>query len=304
MDAGKITLSRKELYEQVWAESMVKLAARYGLSDVGLAKICKRNKIPRPSLGYWARKQFGYAVKQEPLPEKEHNLLIEIRANPFKTKPFNPESPILKLVRLEKQPGRKIIVPNKLINPHPLIIKTTEIMNFIEPDHSGKIISPSEDCLDMEIPQRDLPRALLILDSLIKAIEERGYEVLSSDGRTKVKILNAWVRFILKGQSIRTPLEPKNHKLDGYYEFGYNQTELRPDLPGKLRLEIITGYQYNLGRHSWGDTPARRLEDLLNEFMGGLLKAAAAVMESNRHRRQEENEEKFHPYDQETGKDV
>ena len=35
-------LTREELYAQVWAEPMTKLAQRYGLSDRGLAKICTR----------------------------------------------------------------------------------------------------------------------------------------------------------------------------------------------------------------------------------------------------------------------
>lgn len=39
-------LTREELYAQVWAEPMTKLAQRYGLSDRGLAKICTRMGIP------------------------------------------------------------------------------------------------------------------------------------------------------------------------------------------------------------------------------------------------------------------
>ena len=51
-------LTREELYAQVWAEPMTKLAQRYGLSDRGLAKICTRTGIPVPGRGYWA----GYKV--------------------------------------------------------------------------------------------------------------------------------------------------------------------------------------------------------------------------------------------------
>ncbi len=38
---------RHELYEQVWTLPMSRLAKQYGLSDVGLAKICKRHNIVR-----------------------------------------------------------------------------------------------------------------------------------------------------------------------------------------------------------------------------------------------------------------
>lgn len=48
------SLTRQELYEKVWTVSMRKLAAEYGLSDVGLAKTCERHEIPRPPVRYWA----------------------------------------------------------------------------------------------------------------------------------------------------------------------------------------------------------------------------------------------------------
>ena len=53
-----ITLKREELYQLVWAEPITTLAKQYGLSDVGLAKVCKRHKIPKPERGYWAKYEF------------------------------------------------------------------------------------------------------------------------------------------------------------------------------------------------------------------------------------------------------
>ena len=50
-----VTLTREELYELVWSEPMWTLAQRFGLSDVGLAKTCRRFRIPVPSRGYWLR---------------------------------------------------------------------------------------------------------------------------------------------------------------------------------------------------------------------------------------------------------
>jgi len=35
-----VTISREDLYQKVWETPMYKLAAEYGLSDVGLKKIC------------------------------------------------------------------------------------------------------------------------------------------------------------------------------------------------------------------------------------------------------------------------
>ncbi len=38
-------LSRQQLYEQVWSVPASRLATEFGLSDVGLAKLCKRHDI-------------------------------------------------------------------------------------------------------------------------------------------------------------------------------------------------------------------------------------------------------------------
>jgi hypothetical protein len=51
-----IQLNREELYEQVWSIPMIQLAKQYQISDVGLAKICKKLKIPVPGRGYRATK--------------------------------------------------------------------------------------------------------------------------------------------------------------------------------------------------------------------------------------------------------
>jgi hypothetical protein len=55
-------LTRKELYDLVWSEPMTKLAERFGISSVALAKNCRKMQIPVPPRGYWARKAAGRSV--------------------------------------------------------------------------------------------------------------------------------------------------------------------------------------------------------------------------------------------------
>lgn len=52
-------LTRQELYNKVWSIPMIKLSKKLGISDKGLAKVCKRYNIPTPYLGYWAKIQNG-----------------------------------------------------------------------------------------------------------------------------------------------------------------------------------------------------------------------------------------------------
>ena len=59
MASHPIRLTRKELFDKVWSQPVQTLSKEYGISDVGLKKICKRRDIPTPGLGYWARWRTG-----------------------------------------------------------------------------------------------------------------------------------------------------------------------------------------------------------------------------------------------------
>jgi hypothetical protein len=62
--------TRREFYDLVWSQPMRTIAAGFGISDVALAKHCKKANIPVPERGYWARKQAGKAVVQVALPPR------------------------------------------------------------------------------------------------------------------------------------------------------------------------------------------------------------------------------------------
>jgi hypothetical protein len=60
---------REELYERVWTVPIRKLAKQYGISDVALAKSCRKLSIPLPGRGYWAKKKANRPVcPRPPLP--------------------------------------------------------------------------------------------------------------------------------------------------------------------------------------------------------------------------------------------
>ena len=83
---------RDSLYEEVWATPMAKLAKKYGISDVGLAKVCRKLAIPLPRRGYWAKKEAGQAVEKLPLPVQKEPVRL------YKPTPRSegPNSPCLK----------------------------------------------------------------------------------------------------------------------------------------------------------------------------------------------------------------
>ena len=52
-------LTREELYDLVWSRPVQRAAEQFAISDVALAKLCRRRQVPLPPRGYWARKQAG-----------------------------------------------------------------------------------------------------------------------------------------------------------------------------------------------------------------------------------------------------
>jgi hypothetical protein len=92
----RISISREELYEKVWTTPMQKLAPRFGLSDVGLAKLCRRHQIPVPGRGYWARLQVGQKPKRAVLPNAVVNRIeiVPQEKRQAEAMPVMPDRPI------------------------------------------------------------------------------------------------------------------------------------------------------------------------------------------------------------------
>lgn len=276
---GKV-VTRKQLYEQVWSQPVSILAKEYGLSDVGLAKICKKHEIPRPSLGYWARKQYGQTPPVVSLPDPERNPDIEIR--PHDRAVADPGT----LKELEKADLEEPVpVPESLRGAHPLIRTSLEKLEVAELNGQGLIDPPQDECLMVRVSRDSLRRALRILDGLIKALETRGYAVAFTPKRAGAiaKIMGQDVGF-----EIEEALEPKKVEeepgdLQGYYHFRHSSFRRSVSPNGKLKL-LIDGDRYSSGglRRQWSDGKRTRLEDVLGSVLAGMIARAAKLVERER----------------------
>ncbi len=89
---GIIEISRLDLYNEIWETPRTTLCQKYGVSDVALGKICRKNNIPMPCEGYWSRKRVGKFVRQPSLPNQNYAAfqLIEIKSTAFQQYHINP----------------------------------------------------------------------------------------------------------------------------------------------------------------------------------------------------------------------
>ncbi len=277
MDRISTQISRKELYEQVWSVPMWTLARKYGLSDVGLAKICKKNDIPRPPRGYWAKKQSGRKLQTPPLPKSDINRVIEIHGHIGPPSGSPPKRISLKKIYPKEILKNDIFVPDDLKNPHPLVARAMEFLEGAGVDRNGLVQPPNKQCLDILVSPESLPRALRIWDSLIKALNEYGFEVSLAKGVTEVSVNGVAVGLAMSEQLVRKWREPRDHDLDGhYYQFGYNQYADHSQPSGNLCLSIqdLEGSGW---RKNWRDVGTRRLENILRLVILSILRTAAKV---------------------------
>ncbi len=75
----EVIFRRSELHAQVWAEPMRTVAKKYGISDVALAKRCRRWGIPLPAQGHWNKVAAGKPVKTVPLPPLPRGAVEEVQ---------------------------------------------------------------------------------------------------------------------------------------------------------------------------------------------------------------------------------
>lgn len=89
------TVSRAQLYEDIWSTPAMHLAAKYGVSGSFLARVCDRLRVPRPRPGYWNKLAVGKAPPKPPLPAAEPG--DELEWSPAdKPPPAPPRAPRIK----------------------------------------------------------------------------------------------------------------------------------------------------------------------------------------------------------------
>lgn len=281
-------VQRQILYEQVWAKPMTKLAKEYGISNVALAKICKKLNIPYPWRGYWRRKETGKAVKQLPLPPNsdptKQAVTIHRTIRPESLEPISEDTS--QRITAEQAPEQKIEVPDRLGKTHRLLSEHLTEWRSAKVDEYGAIWSGDIRRLNIRVSPKSLSRALRIMNTLFAALEARGHQVGIQDGFKKslgVRINGQPVEFGLeeKFQRIKRP-DDKSRRPDPW---GYRRYEYVPT--GTLILKI-TQWGVDGLQKTWSDGKTSKLESCLNDVVVGLLKVAEAAKARRLKQEQEE----------------
>jgi hypothetical protein len=293
MTSDAKTLTREELYDHVWSTPMRTLAKTFGLSDVGLAKTCKRMKVPYPGRGYWAKKAAGKGVKKPPLPALPPNISgvpREVRFAPARTNVQEPPptpAPVLEQEDYESHPDNRITVRETLRSPHPLIQHARRVLSASTGTADEIVGSWREQHVDIRVSRGMLNRALRVMDALIKAFERRGWKVwvgTNDDRKTYVGVLGRQVPFGLreKIKKVENP-PPKAVRLRSGEWYTPYQSKYRDTPSDKLALVLRNRWSDSVDE-SWEDSPDLPVEDQLNDFVVAVVARAHYDLEWDRRR--------------------
>ena len=282
IDVTKKPVDRQTLYEEVWADPVVLVAPRYGLSDVGLAKICRSLAIPLPSRGYWAKVKAGKIMKRPPLPKLEGR-----RESPTRLVRL-PENEVVRRVDARKNAARLnkntvvISIPDRAVGLHPLVKAASKrLRRRDEWPLDTKLRSAPSEVLNLSVTRASLDRALHITHFLLTALDEYLVRVeidgLKSETVLEFKDTGVKMTFSLMEQVKRT-----QHEVTKAEEQARKRYFERSQWHSPVSYPIIPRYDYHptglfaieVGRwpsRTWRDTPKTSLEKRLGEVVAGIL---------------------------------
>lgn len=301
MTFSNIKLSRDELYEKVWAQPVSVVAKEYGISDVGLAKMCRRLEVPIPGLGYWAKKQHGKPVEQVPLPPPPADTKLEVTINTYRKVAPDPEQleKATEIIDAEELEANEVTVPDVLTDPHPAVARSLKLLGKAKAGADGLVHVSDAKCLPVTVSPQQLDRALRIMDALLKAFDARGYAVtIGNEDRQELKVVVAdepITCFLCEDlDKVLRPMTAQQKK--DFEKYNWKPRQQYDHSPsGTLALHVNANL-WNGMRRRWSDSARRPLEKGLNSFLAGIVKVAVAVraerLDQERRNREQKDRER------------
>lgn len=156
-------LTRVQLYELVWSTPATKLVKTLGVSDVAIAKRCRRLGVPRPQRGYWAKLESGKACAKPALPPKPPTVEAQFAASA--------NEPIAASTALPKT-GSAL---------HPLASEFLAALEKAPLGYDKQRVHLEERALPKaEISKSQAPRAARTFHALLALVEPRGIAFVKS----------------------------------------------------------------------------------------------------------------------------
>lgn len=279
-------IDRYRLYELAWSEPISRLAERFGYSDVGFSKLCKRLGIPVPKRGYWARVNVGQSLKRPNLPPP-----VAMQAE-FRLAPLSEQD---RLNFVEKR--RQAVTTRRGVAAdsnsqygdrlHPLALAARQELRreYGWSSHKG-LRSAATEVLDIEVTGGALDRATSIASILLMKLEQLGttVEIDSRNGRTVLALRDARIGLKISESVARSPHQPtpaEERAMKRYRDsFRWGTAPVPyPEIPQYdfTPTGLLTVTAHGWPERNWRDTKRTTLEQRIPEVISGLVELAEQV---------------------------
>lgn len=279
-------MTRGELHALVWSQPIRSAAKARGISDVALAKQCRKAGVPVPSRGYWNKKRAGKPVAVQPLPplpigavgaKRLDGLFPATKASGERgasclaggvaddggdavSPPPVFEDMTLVRQRIEAAVG-EVKVPARLAQPHPIVARLLR-----QDDERRAKVSPTSYSFDYYGPKFDRPiqqRRLRILSTLLLAMDRLGCKASGSTHageRFSINVAGHWTYILLAVEGAKFG--------DPFYR-GRGHTRQDGE---RLRFDIV-GHSHDREppRQTWRDDHQLPLESQATAIACGIL---------------------------------
>jgi hypothetical protein len=285
-------LTRRELHNLVWSTPVRTLAASFGISDVWLAKMCRKNGIPTPRPGYWAKKRAGKRVQKRGLPKSVEPDEVVVTWEPAAAanKPGQVPTPNYDadvVAALENATSlAPIAIPEDLAKPHRLVSRTRRILRARERGRNRPFVDRRHDGTEREFTPFDLAvstevrnRALKVIDALVRGFEDAGYKIrmTEGDGAARVLVLGEEYSILVRERFRQRPYDPK---VDG--EDRIFPPKIVQEPSGNLTLTLECETVHGVHR-SWKDSKTRTIESVVD----GVRRTAIRLVQRARETREQ-----------------
>ena len=189
----------------------------------------------------------------------------------------------------------QIIVPSRLVSADPLIKEVKQTMNKYLPDEYGVIQPWDNHILNIRVAPKNIRRALIIMNYVIKQVRKFGGEITSDRRYTNserpgcISFFNEKIEFFLEEKVDRFDYQPTEKEIEASKKSILNSYPKWVFIPsGKLTLRIDFRLWGKHGlRKSWSDRRNKKVEDLIPDFLIATVIAANALRNKREHEQDE-----------------
>jgi hypothetical protein len=164
-------VTRKELHQRVWEKPASQLKKEFGVSDVAIAKACKRLEIPKPPRGYWARLAAGQKPPIIPLPAMSNALRLLDEQDRIEAIQSEAEVPFKEYTKIDQ-----VALPPSNRKLHPFAQKLRAALRDLQPDSSHHNQLHMEDNLALPqttISKAKIPSTVRCFNAILASLESR-----------------------------------------------------------------------------------------------------------------------------------